>query len=133
VKKKFPEGPRVGAVLLDTPDFFVVEEGHPVWIKPIGEVTAADVPRGCFVRVEPPEGASDEVVEHLRKRLELGGAAAVRVMPRRRGAVVPAAALSKLGRFGTREVVLQLVEAARTTDRAALREAVEAALAASGL
>ena len=131
----------VSWVPLDTPDLFTIEAANAIWTTADFAAVvrhAAGVPRGCFVRVEPPEGESDERVALLVSSLREAGAAAVRVMPRRRRSVVPQRMFptedgGAAPGVTVRATVQALVERANTRDRDALRAAVESALAASGL
>jgi hypothetical protein len=126
-------GPQVEVVLLETPDFFVIEAEHPIWRTPIAEVMPLQRHRGCFIRMHPPVDASDETIARLKRAFEQGGAGAVRVMPRPALSVVPQQALECRPHETVRAVAMQLVSVAQTSRRAALQAAVDEALGAAGL
>lgn len=108
-----------------------VGEDFPIWTRPPA------VPFNCpgsIVRLRPPEGASDEKVEEVRRYLlSVGEAAAVRVMPRPRSAVLPAAKVAAVARMSIRELAVRLAGEAVVEDRAALLAVVEEALDHAGL
>jgi hypothetical protein len=99
---------------------------HPCW---------GGIPFGCdgaFVRVIPPDGATDEQVRYVVETAKQMGAVAVRVLPRRRQAVVvePRAARPHVR---ARDVVLELVGASNVEDRVALGEFCERVMGKVGL
>jgi len=109
-----------------------------VTIGPEHEAWSADPPGtfhigvgGAFVRIEPPQGASDEAVATAR-RCAAVTALRVTVLPRRRAAVVLPPRERRPHRK-LREVVLELVEEARVDDPAALAAFVEKTMAKRGI
>ncbi len=95
------------------------EQDHPVW----GGKVAAQV-EGAIVRVRPPEGASDERVAELVESFRKGGAAAVKVLPRRRSvAVVEPEGVKPRARV--RDVAVGLAREASVSDVGKLVSLVE--------
>jgi Fe2+ transport system protein FeoA len=90
---------------------------------------------GAIVRVQPPTDAQEHAIEELRRRLLEMGAAAVRVLPVRRAAVITAETKlqAKRARTSARAEASKLVEEANTSDRDALARVVEASLVAAGI
>jgi hypothetical protein len=99
------------------------------------ELLARGVPlRGAIVRFQPAEGAHPDWVRQTREELLSLGACAVRTMPARGKAVaVPEREARKVEATDPRSVCLAMVRRANTTDAAALKVAVEEALASAGL
>jgi hypothetical protein len=132
----FPE--RLAVAILREPEvreialsreLLTIGEAHPCWVT----VNFAYGGRGGeIVRVQPPDGASDEQVERVRTSLLEAGAEVVRVMPRRRSSVLTEPA-EKREHASAREVVARLVEESNVEDRAALREFVEGVMGRQGL
>lgn len=85
---------------------------------------------GSFVRVFPPEGASDGDVEAVCRAL--GDGCRVRVMPRERAAATPVLAEAS-PRRSARDVCLALVEEVVSRDRDALRALAEEIMAEAGI
>jgi hypothetical protein len=90
------------------------------WTSPARIAHDVGIPLGSIVRVLPPPDASDEAVAFVRTSLEAAGAAVVRVLPRRKGSVLPQARPAEVHKT-TREVVEQLVGESNVEDREALR------------
>jgi hypothetical protein len=130
---------RVTTVPLSSRELFVVQEDAPLWDfarRNRARLSEATIPnaKGAIVRLEPPAWAEDGDVAALKLALERCGAAAVRAMPRRVGAVVVQEEVRQARPAeGARAAAMALVEEAHTTDREALRDAVEQALVAGGL
>ncbi len=110
-----------------------VEADDPCWLGTQDEVMAIARPawNGSFVRLRPPPGASDQIVEAVRRRVALD-AVAVRVMPRQRALVVAPRTACR-ARVSIRATVEKMVEEANTRDRPALRLVVLEAISAEGL
>lgn len=89
---------------------------------------------GSIVRVFPPNDATDGEVEALDALLRKLGAVAVKMLPRAPGAAVVGVEAKDDGETKSiREVVMAMIDEARTGDREALREFVERLLAVEGL
>ncbi len=102
--------PHDGAVSLIT-----IDEDSPVWLKP---TTMTMKVKGAIVRLRPPPDVTDETVQVAIGVLTKQGALAVRVLPRRKGDAVPQEVRNKpTPKASIRAVVLQLVDAAHTSDR----------------
>lgn len=110
-----------------------VEPGDPCWRGSHEEAAALRRLEWdkAFVRVRPPAGTGDELVDAVRRAVVAQGAAAVRVMPR--GRAVVAAAKTASGRASIRTTVEVMVNEATTRDRDALRMVVMTALSEVGL
>ena len=127
-------GTRVTVVPVDSPrEFVTIGVDHPAWRFGTAESFDLRIPRGAFVRLEPPPSASDEVVARVR---EIAEKVALHVvcLPRRRAYVITAQREKKPHRKA-REVVAELVGEANVleADRAALSEFVESVMAKRGL
>ena len=85
----------------------------------------------AFVRIRP-DTMSDEEVEQMRAKCIEGGAVAVRVLPRR-SAQVLTTPKSAVKTRSIRDVILQMVKEANTTDRDALTAVAERVMAEAGL
>lgn len=89
--------------------------------------------KGMIVRLIPPNTATDEQVAKVRE--SIADAAAIRVMPRRKAAVI--VATEELPERGAhkraREIVSQLVGESNTRDRAALQAFCEQVMSRVGL
>jgi len=124
-------GPRLTHVHVGAVALFNVREDDDLW--GFGDGSVPDV-RGALVKVQPPVGVEDAQVESVAATLSELGAFAVRVMPRARAEVhAPAPAAVPAAHKSVRQVVEAMVEEARTSDRGALRDEVEAAMAGAGL
>lgn len=123
------EGAKVNVVKVKARGVVTVGEDSSMWLGLPGVM--GDI-AGYIVRVKPPESASPEKIAEVKKRLEGWGAAAVRVMPQRRSAVVPSSVEFQAVRR-PREVVMEMGGQANVDDRAALMEVLEDALGAAGL
>lgn len=92
--------------------------------------------KGAIIKVVPPASATDETIDRLRTVLIEAGALTVRVMPRPKGAVIPAGVevkTKKPAHRSVREVVLQLTKEANSKDHAALKTIVEETMSKVGL
>jgi len=120
-------------VLLDASDLVTIGPEHEAWN---GEalVLGGDV---GFVRLRPPPGVSEALVERLKAFCTAKGAA-VKVEPHSRAEVVPLDPPTfedgvRMLRRSIREHVEALVEEANTEDKEALKASVEASLSRAGL
>lgn len=118
-------------------ELLTVPEDCSLWVGVPGPYVAGivrvDDVKGAIVRLKPPPEADDAKVEQARQALLRSGALAVRLMPRRRKAVVPQAAKERPAPASHREVVMELAARANTPDRAALIAVLDEALAQAGL
>jgi hypothetical protein len=130
---RYPAGTRVPEVreIALSRELLTIGEAHPCWVAAKHDF-AYGGRGGEIVRVQPPEGASDEQVERVRTSLLEVGAEVVRVMPRRRSSVLTEPA-EKREHASAREVVARLVEESNVEDRAALWEFVEGVMGRQGL
>lgn len=107
----------------------------PIWkVDLAGAFRTDDLCAGKIVRLIPPHDATDEQVAGVRAAV--ASAAAVRLMPRRRVAVVVEEKAQGMGTSAhrrARDVVLQMVEEANTRDRSALRAFCEQVMARAGM
>jgi hypothetical protein len=103
--------------------FVTIGPDHPLWKTAPGDV---DAPRAAFVRLVPPEDASDEQIGVLRGACRAVGAV-VRVSPRpRRGIVrVSSERSAEKPTTNVREVIRVLASKASVTDGPALMTLVE--------
>lgn len=113
----------------DAREFITVGPEHDVWRSDPSPMSVTD---GAFVRLEPPEYASDEHVAALRAALLKGGAVRVAVLPRRRRAAVLAPRERRPHRRA-REVVLEMVAEVDDGDRAAVAAFAEEVMSRRGL
>jgi hypothetical protein len=95
----------------------------------------ARCPEGAIVRVRPPATASDADVERVEAGLKRAGAVRVRVEPRVAGekVVAPVNTPKRVARSTMREMVLAMVQEARTHNREALRDELERAMTKAGI
>jgi hypothetical protein len=126
--------PRVDRRLFDAKFVYTIGPGDPLWdctrIPGNFEWNRDVKIEGAIFRLKPPEGVDPAP---LKAALERSKAAAVRVVAPYRSRAVPRAAEFHKPR-GAREVVMEMAnEAKYQRDPAALREVLEAALAAAGL
>lgn len=113
--------PVVARALLTIGEDHRAWSGRPYAVRP-----------GTIVRLHPPPDATDMQVEELRAALLAIEGVVIKDVPRRRARVV-LEPTKEVPAEGARQAAMQLVEAAATSDRAALRAAVEEALGAGGL
>lgn len=120
---------------LESRRLMTVGPDHPVWGMSVEEMVVANV-EGALVRLEPPAGVTDATLDALENELLLDGAVAVRVGHRQRAdAVIPQVEKEQPATKGesTHQVVMNMVEEAKVGNKEALRDLIEAALAAEGL
>jgi hypothetical protein len=111
-----------------------VETRHLLTVRvpsPDGFAVAPDV-KGAIVRIQPLPGATDEQVEAARQWAVAAGAVKVWSLLRKRSRVPKPREAAKPSATA-REVVMAMAEESVTSDRAALKAALEAALSAGGL
>ena len=119
----------VSQVVFDGASQFVtIGPEDPAWAS----LETADLPDAAFVRLKPPETATDEQVAALRNALRKRGAV-VRVMPRPRRAILPVSKSTTMVKASVRDVVLKLVSDARCRRPEALSQLVESVLSEVGL
>ncbi len=88
----------------------------------------------AFVRIRPPPEATDQQVQQVRREVFQAGAAAIRILPRQKAAVLVEKKDENVRKREThREACLALVETVATRDREALKTEVEAVMAKVGL
>lgn len=116
---RVPSAPRVQEHLVrGARELVTLGPDHPCW---------QGIPFGCdgaFVRLLPPGDATEEQVRKIAETARQMGALAVRVLPRRRGAVV-VEPRERRPHVRVRDVVLELARAANVGDAAKLVEFVE--------
>ena len=133
-----PEGVTVKATLAIKPGFSIVpirDARLLVTVHGIGlnDAHAAEL-SGAYVRIKPHPSATDEEVEQMREAVVKAGAAAVRVMPIPKAAILTKEAReAPAPRETLREACMVLVETVASQDREALRVKVEAVLAKAGV
>lgn len=126
-------GPKVEVVPLAGARLVTVGPESEAW--KVFELPAdASKLRDSFVRLRPPVGVTDEAVERVH-RLFTGAGARVRVeMPNAPIVVSQATEVEEeAAHESAREVVLQLVDEAHTTERDALKGFCESVMAEVGL
>jgi len=92
-----------------------------------GEFAAVD-----FVRLRPPPGMKEEVIDRLRKGAEKIGAV-VKYIPANEAAVITEGTTQERVEESIRETVVALTREAKTSDSAGLMTLIENTLAAVGL
>lgn len=125
-------------------ELHTIEADSPVWhpdaqFPPKLPGSEEPVWGGAFLRARPPEGVSDAQIAKVKAGLLAQGAVAVRVLPRPKTKVILTAAGQRIEmdaqgkltvrELPAREVVTQLVDAANTRNRDALRSLVEKTMA----
>lgn len=124
--KRFPS---VRAVTIPALSFYTFREDDPVWQSPDNGPFPDPVP--AFVRICPPNSATDHDIEVVKSHLE---GARIRVLSRQKPQTVVEQSKEQLSDCkNIREVVLILAKEANTGDRSALLELVESTLAEVGL
>jgi hypothetical protein len=123
----------VQAVIVPARGLLTVRPDHPLWHDDLASVS---VPLyGAIVCMFPSGEVSDERIAALKAKLE-GAGAKVRVMPRAASEAVVATAKGNIVEGAdtrtVREIAMELVDAANTDDREALRDIVNTALDAEG-
>lgn len=125
-----PRGTAVETVEVKEPSWFVtLDRDDPVW-------TAAKVGKwkrgqATFARLRPPVDVPEERLAEVRDGLRAAGAAVVVERAQRAAVVVTAPEVTPIS--SAREVVTELVEAANTKDRDALRARVEETMSSVGI
>jgi len=118
----------------------VVGSDAPAWAMEAATFEAATIEsfrmfRNAIVRIDPPESATDDFVELFRQCVVAGGAAAVKVTPRRRAAVVPVkqSAPVRAPSKSARAVVTELAAEANVDDKQSLAAFLESVMSQQGL
>lgn len=89
---------------------------------------------GAIIRLRPPEKASDDDVERVRKFFEGAKAERVIVLPRPRSELLPSLAASKVQKAVTaRSAVTSLVDESNSKNKEALRKLCEHVMSKVGL
>lgn len=117
-------------------DLMTIAEDDPIWTVGASDRLLRDTMKAAprIVRLKPPPEVDDATIEAIRLKLEHAGALAVKVLPRRRAAVVPEEAKRvPVAHRTIREIVSDLVASAPTQDRERLTASVNRALSKAGL
>lgn len=113
-----------------------IAEKNALWSgkKTVLSVGPADYWMGAIVRLRPPPEADEKLVEQIKVAIAAAGAARIKVEVQQ-AAVLPTEAVDKgtPTKSSAREVVLQLVAEANSTDPAALKDVCERVMAEKGL
>lgn len=137
LQKDPPQIKGVVAVKVDSRELFTVLPAHPIWGHQkfaLGPKSVLDRHQGAIIRLDPPDGVEDAVIEKVRAALLEAGVAKVTVLPRRKKDVVPDKAMRKANPAASiRQVVSELVEASSSADKDALKQIVEATMSSAGL
>lgn len=111
-------------------ELLTIPPDAPIWGgSPPSYRTKVD---GAIVRLRPPEKATDDDVEEIRKFFLGKGAAKVIVLPRPRAELLPSK-VEKAKAVGAREAVTALVEESNSRDRESLHRLCEKIMGEVGL
>ena len=136
VKGTRAPGLNVERVGIETSRMVTIGEDDALWSE-VDEGDSACIVVGSFVRLQPPPGTSEAKLAEVLAYAKDVGAAAVKVIPSRRGKVVPGAAVEPAPtapRKSARQAVLDLVEASALEpgEKRALRECCESVMSTIG-
>lgn len=121
-------------IVTEADGLYTIGRDHPVWEQNEGDHVLFPAPaRSKFVRVQPPETASDQKIEQVRTALGSSGVETIIMQKRPRAQVVTNQQTIRRTHAGSREVVEALVREANTPNRGALETLVQSELAKVGL
>jgi hypothetical protein len=110
--------------------FFDIGQTHPAWEEHLTPTDLGKIP-GAFVRVVPPAYVTDEVLERIVAQVKEFLPRALRIHPRTKSAVLTK--MEPMPNKTTREIVTEIIDAANTGDRDALRARCEEIMGEVGL
>lgn len=116
-------------LVADAREFVTIGQEHRCWST---DGWTLGIPRGAFVRIDPPKDVSDELVEDVREIARDEGAAFVQVLPRRKSTTV-LAPRAPVEHRRARDVVLEIIAESNVEDPAALRDFCDIIMSKRGM
>jgi hypothetical protein len=122
---------RTSQLALDVRKLVTFTADNPIW-KPVSGKAVFSL-TGALVRIYPPVGATDELIEQTKKRLMSFGAESVRVMPKPSTHQVVKVSTMKASKMTARKVVSLMVQESNSSDKTDLDKVCSEALSEVGL